>query len=446
MFYEAIGIMINAVSDSAKKEKYLKSLMVLPNELWTQIMHNARTNANVLVDPLMIRRINELLKTNIAVCNTMGGGFLPQLQAIDKELVQVYRHHSQALSNYLKAHGEAGCAHTQAKILRNVRNSALKLYTTFIQAKTSSNVIIGDTFVPSLMDTVLLDYETSIPDAREQEVLRLFATIVAKLGADKASHNLMLSHVPRIFQHTFQVTLQTITTNFEVYPEHRLAFYQLLKNIIDHCFESILAFNEYQTQMVVDSVVWGFRHTERNIAETGMGLFLSMITKYANSPKCNSFFERYHLKLVQELFAVLTDTFHKPNFKLHAMTLQRLIMIAESPHLTVQLWSSASSPLNAQQQKHRFSSNSEFLHHYMILLLQQAFPNIHPTEVKVFVDGLYSAKREPPKFKQYIRDFIVRTKEFSNLDNKELYAEEQAEAEALQRQQLLSVPGMAPPE
>ncbi|GAB5354779.1 hypothetical protein AAMO2058_000148600 [Amorphochlora amoebiformis] len=437
-FYEAVGVMVNSVQNQEKKQRYLTALMNLPNQLWTQVMNRFRNDPSALVDANEIRKINQILKTNIAVCASVGASFLPQLQRIHQALVQVYKAHSGTLSRYIDKTGPAACHTSQAKQLRTVRKTALKLYTTFINTKGAPTVLIAEQFVPSLMETILADYRDSIPDAREPEALSLFATIIEKLGPDPTSHQHILNIIPSVFEHVFEVTLQVITKNFEDYPQHRLAFFVLLKNINEYCFEAMLALNEAQTQMVVDSVVWAFRHTERNIAERGMELFLSMITKFASSVKCNDFFSRYMLKLVQELFAVLTDTFHKTNFKLHAMTLQRLMMIADSPTLTVQLW----NPAMGQQ----YTSNSEFLHHHMITLLQTAFPNVHPSEVKVFVDGLYSAKREPPKFKQFMRDFIVQTKEFSNLDNKDLYADEQAAVEAANEQQLAEIPGMKAPE
>jgi predicted membrane protein len=39
---------------------------------------------------------------------------------------------------------------------------------------------------------------------------------------------------------------------------------------------------------------------------------------------CNQFYRSYFLTIEQEIFAVLTDTFHKPGFKLHVLVLQHL--------------------------------------------------------------------------------------------------------------------------
>ena len=41
----------------------------------------------------------------------------------------------------------------------------------------------------------------------------------------------------------------------------------------------------------------------------------------------NQFYKTYFLTIEQEIFAVLTDTFHKPGFKLHISVLQHLFYV-----------------------------------------------------------------------------------------------------------------------
>lgn len=115
-------------------------------------------------------------------------------------------------------------------------------------------------------------------------------------------------------------------------------------------------FMEYcqQLKLVMDSIIWAFRHTERNIAETGLNLLLEMLKNFQvklltcfcvisyvmpfrmltvyllngqNSEFCNQFYRTYFLTIEQEIFAVLTDTFHKPGFKLHVLVLQHLFCL-----------------------------------------------------------------------------------------------------------------------
>ena len=89
--------------------------------------------------------------------------------------------------------------------------------------------------VPPMMDPVLGDYARNVPDARDAEVLSLYAAIINKVeGA-------MIDEVPKIFEAVFECTLTMITANFEDYPDHRLKFFALLRAITNHCFRALFA-------------------------------------------------------------------------------------------------------------------------------------------------------------------------------------------------------------
>ena len=53
------------------------------------------------------------------------------------------------------------------------------------------------------------------------------------------------------------------------YPEHRLQFFNLLRSITNACFGTLFTMSPGQLKLVIDSIVWAFRHTERNVADTG---------------------------------------------------------------------------------------------------------------------------------------------------------------------------------
>ena len=107
-----------------------------------------------------------------------------------------------------------------------------------------------------------------------------------------------------------------ITKNFEDYPEHRLKFFSLLRAIGTHCFQALIQLSSQvssslfcflvlrwiidlkyvnfiflcffwlldnlfqQLKLVIDSINWAFRHTERNIAETGLSLLLEILKNF----------------------------------------------------------------------------------------------------------------------------------------------------------------------
>lgn len=430
-FYESVGHMIQAESDPQKRDEYLQRLMELPNQKWAEIIGQARQSVDFLKDQDVIRTVLNILQTNTSVASALGTYFLPQISLIFLDMLNVYRMYSELISTSIAEGGPFASKTSYVKLLRSVKRETLKLIETFLD-KAEDQPQIGKQFVPPMMDPVLGDYARNLPDARESEVLSLFATIINKYkGA-------MTEDVPRIFEAVFQCTLEMITKNFEDYPEHRLKFFSLLRAIATHCFPALIRLSSQQLKLVMDSIIWAFRHTERNIAETGLILLLEMLRNFQASEFCNQFYRTYFLTIEQEIFAVLTDTFHKPGFKLHVLVLQHLFCLVESGALTEPLWDVTSVP-------YPYPNNAMFVREYTIKLLGTSFPNMTASEVTQFVSGLFESRNDLSAFKNHIRDFLVQSKEFSAQDNKDLYAEEAAAQRERERQRMLTIPGLIAP-
>uniref|UniRef100_A0A1J3JN78 Exportin-1 n=1 Tax=Noccaea caerulescens TaxID=107243 RepID=A0A1J3JN78_NOCCA len=430
-FYESVGSMIQAESDPEKRGEYLQRLMALPNQKWEEIIGQARQSADILKDPDVIRTVLNILQTNTRVATSLGTYFLSQISLIFLDMLNVYRMYSELVSSNIANGGPYASRTSVVKLLRSVKREILKLIETFLD-KAENQPHIGKQFVPPMMDPVLGDYARNVPDARESEVLSLFATIINKYKV------VMQDEVPHIFEAVFQCTLEMITKNFEDYPEHRLKFFSLLRAIATFCFPALIQLSSEQVKLVMDSVIWAFRHTERNIAETGLNLLVEMLRKFQKSDFCNQFYRTYFMQIEQEIFAVLTDTFHKPGFKFHVSVLQHLFSLVESGSLTEPLWDAATVP-------HQYPNNAAFVLENTIKLLSSSFPNMTTSEVTQFVNGLYESRSDSARFKNNIRDFLVQSKEFSSQDNKDLYAEEAAAEMERERQRMLSIPGLIAP-
>ncbi|KAL6583913.1 Exportin-1 [Orobanche minor] len=172
------------------------------------------------------------------------------------------------------------------------------------------------------------------------------------------------------------------------------------------------------TKVITDSIIWAFQHTERNIVETGLNVLVDLLNNFQKSEFCNQFFRTYCVQIEQEIFAVLTDKFHEPGFKLHVLVLQQLFCLVESGPVTEPLW-------DATQDPYQYQNNAMFVWGFSIDLLSRSFPNMTTIEVTRFVNGLFfESKNDLATFKDHIRDFLVQLKEFPAQDNKDLYAEE----------------------
>lgn len=67
--------------------------------------------------------------------------------------------------------------------MRTVKQQTLKLLQTFFQnCSEQDKESVLKQFVPELLDPVLNDYKSNVPDARDAEVLSLFAVIIDKFA------------------------------------------------------------------------------------------------------------------------------------------------------------------------------------------------------------------------------------------------------------------------
>jgi exportin-1 len=266
-FYEAVGIMLSdtGVSNTINREGLLAKLMELPNQLWRTNMERASNDVNSLVDPNTIKELTKVLKTNNRVCMATGPLFTHQLKVFFVDMLNVYKVYSERISAEVAMQGAIATKMSLVRTLRSAKKEVLRLLNVFIDKSgppEAEPLAVAQGFIPPVLDPILGDYKRNIADARDPEVLKLFTTVVIKLK------NHVLQDVPRIMEAVFEVTLDMITKNFEDFPEHRIRFFEFLRAINKHCFPALFNIPPEHQKLVVHSVVWAMKHTERNISDT----------------------------------------------------------------------------------------------------------------------------------------------------------------------------------
>lgn len=132
---------------------------------------------------------------------------------------------------------------------------------------------IAEAFLPHLLDPLLSDYAANIPAARNPEVLSVMTSCVLKLKED------MSMHVPKVMAGVFRSTLEMLRVTYVDFPEHRLNFFKLLEGIVNNCFAALFSMDGDTVKMFVDSLMWGFKHPQRDIAETVLPCSLWMVDR-----------------------------------------------------------------------------------------------------------------------------------------------------------------------
>ncbi|XP_029040796.1 exportin-1 emb [Osmia lignaria lignaria] len=428
-FYEAVGYMISAQTDTVVQEQLIEKYMLLPNQVWDDIISQASKNVDVLKDQEAVKQLASILKTNVRACKALGHPYVIQLGRIYLDMLNVYKVMSENISAAIALNGEIVMEQSLIKSMRVVKKETLKLISDWV-SRTPDHQMVLENFIPPLLDAVLLDYQkTNVHCAREPEVLSAMATIVNRLEGN------ITSEVPKIFDAVFECTLEMINKDFEEFPEHRTNFFLLLQAVNVYCFPAFLSIPPAQFKLVLDSIIWAFKHTMRNVADTGLLILYQLLQNIENEEAAQSFYQTYFTDILQHIFSVVTDTSHIAGLNMHATILAYMFSLVELGRIQVPL-----GPV---------PDNTLYVQEFVARLLKAAFPHLTDNQIKITVQGLFNLNQNIPAFKEHLRDFLVQIREYTGEDDSDLYLEERETALRFAQEEKwrkkISVPGILNP-
>ncbi|CAD6189633.1 unnamed protein product [Caenorhabditis auriculariae] len=430
VFYEAVGHIISAQVDPNLQEPLIEQLMSLPNHSWDEIIASAANDDKTLTELDTIRSLLNILKSNVAACKSIGNAFVSQLSRIYSDVLSIYRLLSERVSVAVSGNGEEVLKMPLIKSMRACKREILILVSSWV-SKSNSGEFVLENIVPLLFDAVLFDYQRNVPSAREPKVLSLLSIIVTKLGP------LINKEVPTILDAVFDCTLQMINKDLEAYPEHRTNFFQLVLSLIQESFTVFLNMPTEQLKHVLDSVVWAFQHSMRNVAEIGLDILKEMLSKVAEMPgeRSQAFYTEHYMLILQHVLAVVCDSsqVHVAGLTYYAEVLCSLF---RAPEFSIQV------PLNKENPS---QSNIDYVYGYISDQFAMHFKNLSADQIRVITKGFFSFNTETGLMRNHLRDFLVQLKETTGEDPSDLFLEErEAEIQAAQERKKC-IPGMMNP-
>ncbi|PVU89531.1 hypothetical protein BB559_003322 [Furculomyces boomerangus] len=434
-FFNALGRIVASQQDQQLRSVLIHELMRLPNLTWEQMLQSASSDQSILDTTETNKAIVNVLKINTSVCKPVGTPFLPQLAHIYLDMLGIYHALSIRISNSVSQNGEIAARYPNIRAMRSVKKEILILIETYVSMCTDADLsAVCQNIIPPLFDTVLPDYSQSVNVVRDAEVLNLLATIVKVLG------DLVSDRVPSIIENVFVPTLSMINKDFSDFPDHRTSFFNLLSQLNGRVFSSLLNLSPDHFKLLVDSIVWGFKHTTRDIADLSLLILLDMINKFsiAEPTVANAFFKTFYIPLLQDILYVLTDSDHKSGFKSQCLVLSKLVQLAQSPLITSPLYDPSLGSI----------SNSQFVFNYIVDLLGNAFPNLGNMQLKAFVTDIFEYNANFDTFRSTVRDFLIKLKVFSGENDEMFLAEREKDMNLLnsvERSAVMKVPGMLKP-
>ncbi|AET37825.1 exportin CRM1 Ecym_2068 [Eremothecium cymbalariae DBVPG len=436
-FYKACGVIISDESNAAEKEKLLRELMQLPNMAWDTIVSQSAANPDLLLDPETVKIIANILKTNVSVCSSTEADFYSQLGHIYYNMLQLYRAVSSMISSQVAKEGLISTKTPKVRGLRTIKKEVLKLIEIYISHARNLEEVVK-VLVQPLLNAVLEDYMNNVPDARDAEVLNCMTTVVHKVG------HMIPDGVILILQSVFECTLDMINKDFTEYPEHRVEFYKLLKEINSKSFNALLQLPPVAFKLFVDAICWAFKHNNRDVEVNGLQIALDLIKnvdKASPSPFSNAFYENFYFTFVSEAFYVLTDSDHKSGFSKQSLLLMKMISLVQDNKIPVPLYKAGEAPEG--------TTNQVYLANYMANMLSSAFPHLTQEQISGFLNALVKQYQDPAKFSGTLRDFLVQIKEYGGDPTDYLFAEDKekalAEQNKLEQERASKVGGLLKP-
>ena len=214
-----------------------------------------------------------------------------------------------------------------------------------------------------------------------------------------------------------------INKDFTEYPEHRVEFYKLLKEINSRSPIAILQFPPPAFKLFMDAICWAFKHNNREVEVNGLQIALDLvrnIEKTGLTPFANDFYENFYFVLISETFYVLTDSDHKSAFSKQSLLLMKLISLVEDNKITVTIYKQGEAPEG--------TSNQLYLANYLANMLSNAFPHLSQEQITGFISALVKQYQDSAKFAGTLRDFLVQIKEYGGDPTDYLFVEDKEKA------------------
>ncbi|KAK2956547.1 putative exportin 1B [Blattamonas nauphoetae] len=402
--YESVATIISGEKDDERRIRLLEKLFETPNQHSSDLINKAHTNEQILFEGDPLATLYLTFSIFARTIEPLKMSFLPEFVLLFGDCCNLYSSYSNFLHQVALKNGPSGLEDIQSRAVNLVRTEIMNMMINFFNVCNDPHTI-SQQFLEPVIVTILPCYPQSHQSARDPRILTLLTSLTTQL------RSLLNPHFILILQSVFEPTLSMITNNFEDFPEHRLAFYTLFRALNADCpsgFPSIV--DPDQMKIVVDSILWGIKHADANIADIALDLLHTFIENMASSNKKESFFNVYYVRIFCDVIGVMTDSFHKQGFRrqclvLHTMSrllTQNVIRQSFSPDASI--------------------TNEQFVVNILLSTISTAFPHLLPIQIDSFIKLLFS-NVSLDQLVEGIRNFLVQIQEFAK-DESDLYLDD----------------------
>jgi exportin-1 len=338
----------------------------------------------------ILREISQFLRIFERMMFGVGRGSVLEAIVVQiyEDILRLYKLYSETVAQATSIGWE------NVKLMRRVKGDCLRLISTFVDVsvkpkgmKADANQVhaVAANIVPRLLDYVLEDYTRAKPQARDHEVLLLLRSL---------SKNLSESISPAVgvmFEKLFNPTREMLIPDSRGFPEHRIAFYELLKNFVANCFNALLVYllQSDQLGIFLETIVVGIQNEHPQVADTSLAILNQFLDSLGKLPvtECNTIYVRIFNPLVAVILSVMTDKLHDSGKEAQIRVLMHLLSVVASGKVELSI---------------------ELAESHMNKVISEIGPRLVPAQREAFVRALMVAVRgDVDTFRQLMNDLKI---------------------------------------
>ncbi|KAI8341640.1 armadillo-type protein [Chlamydoabsidia padenii] len=256
-----------------------------------------------------------------------------------------------------------------------------------------------------LLQTIMEDYHRLFTNS-DSTVLDMMTMILRK------SQTLWPNSLDTILCTLFEPTVMLINQNFSDYPDHRQSFFMLLNEMVKQYFDDLLQLPPIKLTMIVDSLLWGIKHTVSDISHVALQTCLTLIestSQLEDEDVAGEFYRAYYLRILTEVLTVLVDPDCQNGFELQSQLLARMLELIQEGEIYTQVFdpTTVENPL---------MSNSTYIQDYVQRFFNHAFPLLQKDQTKVLVLGMFEYSGDIDRFQSDLLDFIIDIRQVDDVE------------------------------
>ena len=424
VFYQALGQILSNLKSDQELQYHITGALNLVQKQWDDTLAVVSQGSGNLADIEISRSFAFCIKANDCFCSHLGHFYYIQLGKIFNQLMQIYLSYSEFITSQISTRGSIIISNTHIISARAVKKRILNLLSTYSKACKMPQLIF-EQYLQSILNVILAEFVKSPIELREAETITLVADLTNSLGKQ------ILPCMDIVLGPFLDSVLGMLVQDLTTFPEHRSAFFEMLKSATAHCFEALLRLPLERFKIAIDTVLWASKHKTTGNSELGLLTLTQILDSVQSVDTAGYFYQNFFMYILAEIFAIVTDSSHLSNFKHLTNILRHLFTLVESGKLAVPLADGIGSPLE----------NKEFVIKQITGVLNTNFVNMKSMQIETFVIGMFNRCHDHGAFKLILRDFLVTSKEIA-VDNEAFYVDEREKELEEARKRKSLVPGL----